>query len=210
MMIKVFGFLLITIAFLDTMTQLPILAPFVRSLGAGALSSGFIIGSYSFVNMLGNVAAGPLIDRYGRRRTITAGMAVAGVAVSAYALIASAEQLLAARVIHGAGGALLIPAVFTWAGDRAEPGAVGRSMGAAGAAVAFAALIGPAVGGLGGSIAGPRPVFAALGALLLVGSLGAVLGIERQQRASPGAAKPLPTQRLPTGSLPRCPLATTR
>jgi MFS transporter, DHA1 family, multidrug resistance protein len=68
---------IIVVAFLDTMAMLPILSPFVLSLGAGALYTGVVLGSYSLVNMLGNITAGPIIDIYGRRVPMVIGMAAA-------------------------------------------------------------------------------------------------------------------------------------
>jgi MFS family permease len=163
-----FTLIVIVIAFLDTMTQLPILSPYVVSLGASALMVGAIIGGYSLINMVGNLYAGPLIDRYNRRFMISVGMILAGVAVGAYVLARNPGQLLVMRMVHGVGGAILIPAVFAWAGDRSAPGATGRSMGFAAVAVAVAATIGPAVGGVASARFGITPVFLGLGILLFV------------------------------------------
>ncbi len=160
--------IVIVIAFLDTMTQLPILSPYVVSLGASALMVGAILGGYSLINMVGNLYAGPLIDRFNRRLMISVGMLLAGIAVGAYVLAQTPGQLLVLRMVHGVGGAILIPAVFAWAGDRSAPGAAGRSMGFAAAAVGVAATIGPAVGGIVSARFGIAPVFLGLGLLLSV------------------------------------------
>lgn len=159
-------YFIIVVAFLDTMAQLPILSPFVVSLGAGAVYTGVILGSYSLVNMLGNIAAGPIIDIYGRKKPIVLGMAVAGAAVAGYSLAVHPWQLLGFRIVHGMGGALLIPAIFAYAGDKTKSGSVGRSMGFTGAAIAVAALMGPALGGIGSAAFGTRFVFIATGVLL--------------------------------------------
>lgn len=167
------------------MAQLPILAPYALSLGAGSLFTGIILGSYSMVNMAGNVLAGPVIDAHDRRVTIVAGLLTAGLAVAGYAVVRHPWQLLLVRLVHGAGGAVLIPAVFAWAGDRSRSGAVGRSMGYAGAAVAVAATIGPAFGGIGGARLGPERVFLTLGALLWVtGALIVATALVSRRRRS--------------------------
>ena len=164
------------------MTQLPILAPYVASFGVGAIYTGVILGSYSFVNMAGNLVAGPVIDAFDRRVTIGIGMAVAGLAVAGYSMATRPGHLLVLRILHGAGGAVLIPAVFAWAGDRARAGAAGRSMGHAGAAVAFAAALGPALGGIGGAYLGAPTVFLGLGLLLCATSAGVLAGLVREHR----------------------------
>lgn len=184
---RLFTVYLVTVSFIDTMAQLPILPPFVASLGAGSISVGVILGAYSLINMIGNVLAGPLIDRYGRRASIVGGMLVAGAAVAAYALVRAPWQLLLLRLVHGAGGAVLVPAIYAHVGDRARSGSsVGRSMGRAGASVALAALIGPALGGIGAAHFGVRAVFVALGVLLALTAFAAWRRIER------GTALPAP------------------
>lgn len=175
------------------MAQLPILAPFTASLGADALLTGMILGSYSLVNMVGNLLAGPVIDTYDRRVTIVAGMVTAGVAVVGYAAVSRPMHLLALRIVHGAGGAVLIPAVFTWAGDRSrahdQGRNTGRSMGHAGAAVAAAAILGPALGGAGAARFGAPVVFVLLGlllcttAVLILGGAMRVCGLRELTRA---------------------------
>ncbi len=177
----------VTVAFLDTMAQLPLLSPFAASLGAGAATVGVILGAYSLVNMIGNVAAGPVIDRAGRRVTIAGGMLIAGAALAAYALVRTPGQLLLLRLAHGAGGALLIPAVFAWMGDRARTGSVGRTMGYAGAAVAVAAMIGPAIGGIGRDLLGARPVFLGIGTLLCLTAVSTLFYVRDAAALRPAA-----------------------
>ena len=175
LLFAVYAHFVVTVAFLDTMAQLPLLSPFATSLGAGATTVGMILGAYSLVNMIGNVVAGPVIDRAGRRVTIAVGMLLAGAALAAYALVQTPGQLLLLRLAHGAGGAVLIPAVFAWMGDRSRDGSVGRSMGYAGAAVAVAAMVGPALGGIGRDLFGIRPVFLGIGVLLCLTALSTLL-----------------------------------
>ncbi len=184
-----YAHVVVTVAFLDTMVQLPLLSPFAASLGAGAATAGFILGAYSLVNMIGNVVAGPVIDRAGRRRTIAGGMLIAGAALAAYALVRTPGQLLLLRLAHGAGGAVLIPAVFAWMGDRSRDGSVGRSMGYAGAAVAIAAMIGPAIGGFGRDLLGVRAVFLGVGALLCVTAISALFFVRDAAAPQPPAER---------------------
>lgn len=185
-----FTALIVIVSFLDTMAQLPILGPYAVSFGTGAIFTGVILGSYSLVNMMGNLLAGPVIDAHDREITIMIGLVLAGVAVASYAAVINPWQLLLVRIIHGAGGGILIPAVFAWAGDQSRKGAVGRTMGHAGAAVALAAMLGPALGGVGGARFGPRAVFLSLGILLCVTALalGVRYGYSRIRRVAPRPA----------------------
>ena len=187
----IYTYFVVTVSFLDTMAQLPLLSPFAASLGAGPTSIGFILGAYSLVNMMGNVIAGPVIDRIGRRYTIASGMLVAGLAVAAYAFVVAPWQLLGARLLHGLGGAVLVPAVFAHVGDRSRGGRTGQAMGHAGAAVAVAAMVGPALGGIGRSALGIRPVFLILGGLLVGTSISVALFVRDRSGSAATRRGPL-------------------
>ena len=59
--------LVVLVAFLDLFMQFPTVSPFAEGLGASAAFAGIIVGAYSFTNMFGNLGAGFVIDRFGRR-----------------------------------------------------------------------------------------------------------------------------------------------
>ena len=181
---QIFTAYLVTVAFVDTMALLPVFSPYAASLGVGAVYLGVILSSYSLTNMIGNLPAGPLIDRFGRRAGIVCGLVVAGGAVAAYAVARAPWQLLLARIVHGLGGAVLIPAVFAHLGDRSRAGAVGKSMGFAGAWVALAAMVGPALGGIVGGRLGASTLFVLLGLLLLATAPAAWVVLGRQPHAA--------------------------
>ncbi|MEW6622701.1 MAG: MFS transporter [Bacillota bacterium] len=170
-MLGIFIYFVIMVSFIDTMFQLPILAPYVLSLGASSIMVGLVMGSYSLVNMLGNLGAGLIIDRYGRKIAIWGGMLAAGLAVAFYSAVVYPIQLLGLRIIHGLAGAILVPAVFTYLGDRTVKGSTGKAMGYSGAAVGLAALVGPMYAGIGKDVFGVRPVFLSIGLLLAATSI---------------------------------------
>jgi DHA2 family multidrug resistance protein-like MFS transporter len=91
---------------------------------------------------------GALGDRIGRRRLLSAGLVVFAGASGLAALAASAEQLIAARVLLGVGGAMIMPSTLSvlrnvFLDDRERATAVG--VWSAVAAGGFA--VGPIVGG---------------------------------------------------------------
>ena len=195
--VATFAFFVIMVSFLDTMAQLPVLPSFVRSLGAGARMVGVVLAAYSIANMAGNVGAGLVIDRFGRKAGIVLGMVVAGGAVALYATVSSPQQLLGLRILHGLGGAILIPAAFAFSGDAANPASAGRAMGRAGAAVALAAMIGPAAGGIFQATYGARPLFLAIAVLLAAtAALVIVFLPESFREARPDTGTRLRVQRL--------------
>ena len=135
-------------AFFDLFMQFPIMAPHARDLGASATLVGVIVAAYSVTNLVGNLGAGFVLDRWGRRRPMILGLAITALAVLSYAFVRSPEQLLAVRAIHGIGAAALTPGAFAIIGDRAATEQRGRAMALAGAMIAVPAMIGPPAAGL--------------------------------------------------------------
>ena len=121
----------------------------VRDLGADVSQLQWVVDAYTlaFAGLL--LLAGALGDRFGRRRTLLAGLAVFGAASAGAAYAGGVDALIGARAIMGAGAAFIMPAtlslligVFTDPRERAM--AVGIWAATAGLGVA----LGPVVGGV--------------------------------------------------------------
>ncbi len=163
----------IGVAFVDTLAQLPLIAPYAERLGAAPLGVGAVVAAYSLANMVANIALGPLIDRWGRRPAMTVGLCTAALALALYPHAGSVRLLVALRGLHGLGGGLLVPAAFAYAADRAPPVHGGQAMSKVGIAIGVAALLGPAAGGLLAGSLGYGGVFRLLA--LLMGLAAAVV-----------------------------------
>ena len=140
--------LVVLAAFFDLFVQFPTIAPHARNLGASAALVGVVVAAYSVTNLFGNLGAGFVLDRWGRRRPMILGLAITAVAVLSYAFVSSPEQLLVARAVHGIGAAALTPGAFAILGDRVASNQRGRAMGLAGALIAIPAMIGPPAAGI--------------------------------------------------------------
>ena len=140
--------LVVLAVFLDLFVQFPTIAPYAEGFGASVAIVGVVVAAYSFTNLFGNLGAGFVLDRWGRRLPIAVGLAITTVAVFCYSLVQTPEQLIAVRAIHGIGAAVLAPGAFTMIGDRAPADRWGRAMGLTGALIAVAALVGPPVAGI--------------------------------------------------------------
>ena len=160
--------LVVFAAFFDLFVQFPTIAPYAESLGASAAFVGVIVAAYSFTNLFGNLGAGYVLDRWGRRSPMLLGMAITVMAVFSYSLVQTPEQMMAARAVHGIGAAVLAPGAFSIIGDRTASDRWGRAMGLTGALIAVAALIGPPAAGILRDIWGANVVFYVDSAFILV------------------------------------------
>lgn len=94
------------------------------------------------------IPAGAIADAYGRRRTFGVGLVGFGVASLFCGLAPTMELLVAARLLQGAAGALLVPgalAIISAAFDGEERG---RAIGVWAASTAALTTLGPLVGGI--------------------------------------------------------------
>ena len=142
-----------------------------RSLSTGVAALPWIVNGYTlaFVGLL--VAAGAIGDRIGPRRVFLWGFGIFGAASAAAALAPTVATLVAARVLQGAGGALLVPSSLALLNQacRGDTAARARAVGAWTAAGGIAVAVGPAASGLLVSLVGWRSVFLVSAAAALPG-----------------------------------------
>lgn len=177
------AYAIVFVAFVDTFAMLPTVGPYASALGAGALGVGIAVGAYSASNLVFNVVGGVMLDRVGRRRLLLVGLLAAGASMGGYALASGTTSFVVARLVHGAAGGVLLPAVFTVIGDMAPSGSRGRTMGRAGAMIGAAAVVAPGLAGALRQTAGFDAVFAVVAVCMAVGGL-LVLGVPETR---PGA-----------------------
>ncbi len=93
------------------------------------------------------MVGGRLTDLLGRRRVLEAGMAIFTVASVFAGLAPSGNALIAARVLQGVGGALVLPSTLTVIGSDLEEKDRQLGIGIWTASIASAIALGPVVGG---------------------------------------------------------------
>lgn len=140
---------------------IPLLGAMSTGWGAPASAMTWMATAFGLGYAAGFLLFGPLSDRFGRRRTIVAGMAATALTT---ALVAAAPGLGAAiglRVLQGVTTAAFAPVAFAYIAERAEP----RRRAALLSAVISAFLASAVFGQLAAqgieSVAGWRAVFVA-------------------------------------------------
>lgn len=186
------------VAFLDTFAIVPVLAPYAqRALGASEAQAGLILSLYSLANLLANFYSGALIDRFGRRLPMALSLWAAGVLIALYPLAQNAEMLMALRLLHGATGAVFVPALFALVGEYGKSNRVG-AMGGAGALIGLVALLAPPLGGILAKHYGESVLFWSVAGLMIIGGAVAMLLHEPPRASHTGErATPLAVLKLP-------------
>lgn len=123
-------------------------APTIRAdLGGSLATLQWIAAGYTLALAVGLLIGGRLGDMFGRRRMLLVGVAGFMAASAGCGLAVSPEMLVAARVLQGAFGALMIPQSFGLIRDLFGS-EVGKAFAAFGPAIGLATILGPIVAGL--------------------------------------------------------------
>jgi EmrB/QacA subfamily drug resistance transporter len=116
-------------------------------LGASLDQILWVINSYVLVYAVLLITAGRLGDLYGPKRLFILGLAIFTLASAACGFATSPEQLIIARVVQGAGGALLTPQTLSVITMIFPPEKRGAAFGLWGAVAGIATVAGPTLGG---------------------------------------------------------------
>ena len=124
---------------------------------------GFVYAAMQFVfaPVLGNLS-----DRFGRRRVLLFAIAALGIDYIVMGFAPTLAWLFVGRAIAGAAGASFTPA-YAYVADISAPEKRAQNFGIVSAAFGIGFIIGPAIGGLLGSLGSRAPFFAAAGLSLI-------------------------------------------
>jgi DHA1 family tetracycline resistance protein-like MFS transporter len=131
-----------------------------ESLSRAAIYGGWLGFIYAAMQFLAAPILGNLSDRYGRRRVILISVGALGIDYIIMGFAPTLTWLFVGRAIAGAAGASFTPA-YAYVADISPPERRAQNFGLISAAFGIGFIIGPAIGGLLGTL-GPRaPFFAA-------------------------------------------------
>lgn len=143
----------------------PALPRAARELGASAGAMQGTVSVYILGLAVGQLAYGPLSDRYGRRPLLVAGLALYTAAGLVAALAPGVRTLLAARLIQALGGCAGLALGRAMVRDTAAPEDAARRLALLNLMVTLGPGLAPLIGGTLSETFGWRSIFVALGAL---------------------------------------------
>lgn len=125
---------------------LPTMPLFVKELGGLETHVGLATGVFTIAAVAFRPIAGGLLDRYGRRPFLLAGVALFALSMYSYGWIGGVGALLFLRFVHGVGWAFATTAAASAAADIVPPDRRGEGMGWYGLATTIAMAAGPLLG----------------------------------------------------------------
>ena len=132
---------------LDQLVVATALSTMQRDLHASIATLEWTVNAFSLAFAVLLITGAAIGDRFGRRRTFTAGLALFTLASVACALASDTSLLIAARTVQGAGAALVMPAAVALLTGAFPPERRGAALGVFTALVGLAVVGGPVVGG---------------------------------------------------------------
>ena len=118
-----------------------------RDLHASLSSLEWTISAYSLTFAVLMMTAAAVGERYGRRRTFVAGLAIFSLGSTACALAPGIGALIASRAAQGAGAAIMLPLALTQLGAAFPAASRGRALGIFAGLSGLAVFLGPVIGG---------------------------------------------------------------
>jgi EmrB/QacA subfamily drug resistance transporter len=136
-----------SMAFIDG-TALNVAMPALQaSLHAKGASLLWIVNGYALMLASGMLVGGSLSDHYGRKRIYMLGILIFAGASLLCGLAPNTGFLIGARVVQGAGGALMVPGSLALISANFVPGGRGRAIGLWSTFTPMMNILGPVLGG---------------------------------------------------------------
>jgi MFS family permease len=168
-------------------TLWPVLTPYARDLGAGGVGIGLVVGAIYATRLFLQPIIGSFADRHGYRALLLFGTLLYVPIAVVYAAADSVAVLVAARLLHGVGSAIVLPMVMAVVGSHAG-GKGGAAMARFNLAQWLGYAVGPVAGGLIVEYSGRETVFLLLAPAGVVSAIAVAL-TERDLMAAEPALK---------------------
>jgi len=125
----------------------PIMPNYATSLGATGIWLGLIYSGFSFTRAVLQTPIGRLADRRSKKKILCIGLGVYALVSLLYIYASSPLHLVAIRLVHGVGSAMVMPVAMAYAVELTPKGKEGRYMGYMSTAMFTGFGAGPLLGG---------------------------------------------------------------
>jgi MFS family permease len=163
----------------------PAIPLFARAFGVGTTAVGLAVSAFAFFRFVSAFSGGSLVERFGERVVLTAGLLIVAVTTGAAGLASSFPVFLGLRAAGGVGSAMFTVAALSLLLRVAPHSHRGRAAARWQGGFILGGILGPAAGGLLAELSPRLPFFLYAGFLLVAGAVGVVL--LRTAPESPGA-----------------------
>ncbi|MEZ2147282.1 MFS transporter [Bradyrhizobium sp. DN5] len=151
---------------------LPMLFPFLKSqLGVGYIELGFALTVFAVVSGLTQAPTGYLVDHFGARRILLAGLALGGVALILLGLHLSYASLIACAVLLGLANSVYHPADYAILAEHMDEARMGRAFSIHTFAGFLGGAVAPAI------VAALVTLSGGTGALIASGAIGVAVAL---------------------------------
>lgn len=177
----------------------PAIPVFAATFGVGKTAAGAVISAFALMRFVSALAGGRLVDAFGERVILSAGIFVVAVSTGLAGLSRSYEQLLVLRAAGGVGSAMFTVSAVALLFRVVDSSHRGRASSLFQGGFLVGGLMGPLLGGFLTDWNIRLPFFVYAGSLLVAGAIGAVfLAGARLREESEAAATgtPVRTTRL--------------
>src|SRR5512134_2339745 len=126
---------------------LPVMPFYIEKLGAGGRELGWLMSTYSLMQLICAPLWGILSDRIGRKPVLMIGVLGYAITLFMFGLSTTFWMLFLARTLSGILSSATMPTAMAYIGDHAPEKERSKGMGQLGAAMGVGIVIGPLLGG---------------------------------------------------------------
>jgi DHA1 family multidrug resistance protein-like MFS transporter len=146
---------------------MPMLPFYIEKFGVGGKEFGWMMASYSFMQLICAPVWGLLSDRFGRKPILAVGVLGYAISFFMFGMARSFAVLFLARALSGVLSSATTPTAMAYVGDNAQQEERSQSMGQLGAMIGLGVILGPLLGGLLSTDSLSLPFFVGAGLALL-------------------------------------------
>jgi MFS family permease len=164
----------------------PAIPIFARDFGVGRTAVGLAVSAFAFFRFVSAFGGGSLVERFGERSVLTAGLGIVALTTGSAGLAGSFPVFLALRAIGGVGSARFTVAALSLLLHVAPAAQRGRAAATWQGGFILGGIAGPAAGGLLAELSPRLPFFLYAGFLVLAGAVAVALLRSPPVQAAPG------------------------